>query len=221
MPGEALKLSPLLGSLVSRIKSRGQRTAQRPRAGQPRAPGSSGSPAPGCGGLGGRAVRSTARVTASLTTGPHKGRPGLRRLERHRPPRVSAAHPADALEAGAGLRANPGKENRGLRRLLRRSGPSPPPARVSSSNARGRCGFPPLFFRQAWGPAVPAPAWHGAGMSRVPGCLPPSPPPASLSALVHLALAQPKPRARLDKVTPACPARTGCPLSLCSARSSR
>ena len=115
MRGEALRLSPLLGSLVFRVKSREQRIAQRPRAGQPRAPGSSGSPAPGCGGLGGRAVCSAARVTASLTTGPHKGRPGLRRLERHRPPRVSAAHPADALEAGAGLRASPGRESRGLR----------------------------------------------------------------------------------------------------------
>lgn len=49
-------------------------------------------------------------------------------------------------------------------------------------------------------------------MTRATGCLPPSLPPASLSALVHLALAQPEPRGRLDKVTPACPARTPCSL---------
>lgn len=106
-----------------------------------------------------------------------------------------------------GAAGEPREGESGSPRLLRRSGPSPPPARVSSSNARGRCGFSPLFFRQAWEPAVPAPALHGAGMTRATGCLPPSPPPASLSALVHLALAQPEPRGRLDKVTPACPAR--------------
>lgn len=89
-------------------------------------------------------------VTGDLT---RWTRPGPWRRERHEPPRVSAARPADVLEPSAA--AQPGAP--GCGRLLRAPGAQTPrlgrapPARVSGSEKRRLSGFPSAPSLPPWG----------------------------------------------------------------------